>query len=1359
MEQERLPIEVFKAEIMKNDASYIIVEAETGSGKSTMVPQWYRELGLKVLVTEPLIETVIGTSEYVAELAGVSLGNEVGYRTASNRNDSPNSEILFCTDGLALVRELAGHNRFDILIIDELHEWNTNQSTLEAWAWKHLQAGDSPFQKIVVLSATLDSNELSRKRGNAPVFKVPGRQFPITDRQAGFSLIADIKALVAEGYDVLCFQPGKKEIADTIDGLSGIDAELIPFHGQLERSEKNKAFGAYNRPKVVVSTNALETGRTLVPSPGRKLAVVDSGMERRVELVDGIEGLYLKPIAKARAMQRRGRTGRMGEGLYIDHCQTSQRSDYPIPEILRTRLDQTVLRLAVAGYDATELPFFHDLDNETIVEAKRALRALGAMSDDGTVTKTGRLMAKLPVSVQYARMIVEAEKKGVVDDVLTIASILEAGEISDRTGKWRAYTNETESDLMAQLDIWNVARGKRNGELQDMGIFAKSYYRAKDIRSKLVSALRAHRVRFGSSGNRMDILKACVAGMVDHLYRSTGGGDYRNGGNGDRRLDRSSVVTGNPDWIVGLPKDIEFKNRKGRLCRMALVTMATAVDPRWLAEVAPQLVSEEYGLSPRYDSEKDSVVSTTRIYFQGQLIREETVADPKHPEAEKVFISALAGGRVSEAEEILEQNRQVRKTSEDLQVRSGGEAPAISEADERAQYELALEGRGIVSATSLAEAIQSGRVNPNDLLLKPEDFISAQEQERIKAENPDSVEVDGEILPVEYGRSFSNFYVRTEISEEFARSAQAEGVTLPGGRSVEIRCSGHSAITFHGLVAKLEKSRIDQAWRERRSELEDRFWVYEPEKILLRLGELLSEAEITRTDNGAGEPVTGFVSLFFAVDTNPKFRIRISENREEAEEETRKGLGRLLSAAAGDILAVPQEEPWQSNSTGMFSRWSLTEPGQALQNRFETLVSEYAEGLTPQNFEERLEALKAAAERAKAEIGGEHEDARRNLEETESEIEGKIETLEDRNFVESEIGEIRELLGNAKKKISAGAYGDVRANCEQVREVWKQAEGKIADRQARVDRGEILVNFEVGHRRGGVTGNGTGWVIRPDGSLRDPDKRDLRRNGDGTLVWNLVNEDELALQWSCGTTRDIAGSSEFVVAKMPVGGLTETQREAVFRIETEDIGIVPNSFGLDPEAAERQARAVAELADTFSVCPACGEKLVIDQGAYRAVVGQYGFHICEDDEKISRLVDWNRPFERSTEGRDAQVVASRRISTGMIEVLAYEKWGGWNLNLRWREMTAEEAAEPVEEPVPQGDGSFSEASNRNFRCSCGGTTRVTKSDWKKYQSGETLELACPKCGAVGQVRREEAGEQGPAGKGLDLSSLAGWAKK
>jgi len=122
---DQLPILAFREAIMGCESPYIIVEAATGAGKSTEVPQWYFESGYRVLVTEPLIETVIGTSEYVAQLMGVRFGNTVGYRTGASRCDSPDTEVLYCTDGLALVRELSSGNRYDVLVIDELHEWNT----------------------------------------------------------------------------------------------------------------------------------------------------------------------------------------------------------------------------------------------------------------------------------------------------------------------------------------------------------------------------------------------------------------------------------------------------------------------------------------------------------------------------------------------------------------------------------------------------------------------------------------------------------------------------------------------------------------------------------------------------------------------------------------------------------------------------------------------------------------------------------------------------------------------------------------------------------------------------------------------------------------------------------------------------------------------------------------------------------------------------------------------------------------------------------------------------------------------------------------------------------------------------------
>jgi hypothetical protein len=312
-------------------------------------------------------------------------------------------------------------------------------------------------------------------------------------------------------------------------------------------------------------------------------------------------------------------------------------------------------------------------------------------------------------------------------------------------------------------------------------------------------------------------------------------------------------------------------------------------------------------------------------------------------------------------------------------------------------------------------------------------------------------------------------------------------------------------------------------------------------------------------------------------------------------------------------------------------------------------------------------------------------------------------------------------------------------------EKFEEAARELETLEKRQSSGDVLVDFGGHFRRMGNSGNGDFWVVSPDGSLREPDEVSYRKRyiSEGNKQWRLISDDELALKWSCGTMRDVSGSSEFIVAKMPVNGITEAQREAVRRIELEDIGTTENSFGLDPEAAERQAKVIAEAANAFPSCPACGEKLVYDESTYRSMTGEYGIQICQDDHRISRLVNWNKPFDQYTEGRDAQVISSKRTSNGMIEALAYEKWGGWNINLRLRKLTEEELAqaERVEETT-QGDGNFTFVGGRYFKCSCGCQNRVTKSEMRSCKSGGTLEITCSVCGAKGKVSENTAQDSG-----------------
>lgn len=650
--RDALPIAAFRPQIIdavrKNRV--VVITAETGAGKSTQVPQYLLAEGMDLVVTQPRRLAARTVSARVAFELGQRLGETVGVRTRDDDVQSSSTRCLFATDGLALVRELMGVGRHNCLVLDEVHEWNLNIEVLTAWAKLQLERG-STF-KVVLMSATVEAQKLAEYFGGAPVIEVPGRMFPVEERDPGRDLAEDVTHLLKEGRNVLVFQPGKAEITKTISDLKGtgsfLNAEILPLHGELSPEEQAACFKRYARPKCVVATNVAQTSITIDDID----AVVDSGLEKRVELVSGVEGLYLKPISFADAKQRKGRAGRCKPGIYIDHCAADVRLEFPKAEILRTRLDQTVLRLAEAGIDAEELEFFHQPDRAAIHEAKRALKALGCMDADGQVTRKGQRVSKMPISVEMACMVIEAERLGVVDDVLTIAAILEIGEVNARAclghqqlgvkscSCWRKHCpEEQESDVLAQLALFKAAGGMQKDDLRKEGVHAKAYFQAKDVRRHLAESLRGKVREFRSSGKREDILRAVCAGMVDHLY-TFDYGEYRNGDGLSRKLNRDSVVE-EATWLVGIPWDLEIETRYGRRV-LRLIRQATKVKPEWLADVAPQLVEKKTGLNPHYDAQKDSVVSTTQVFFNGQMVKEETVMDPEHAMAADIFAAWLA---------------------------------------------------------------------------------------------------------------------------------------------------------------------------------------------------------------------------------------------------------------------------------------------------------------------------------------------------------------------------------------------------------------------------------------------------------------------------------------------------------------------------------------------------------------------------------------------------------------------------------------------------------------------------------------------------------------------------------------------
>lgn len=289
-----------------------------------------------------------------------TLGETVGFRTALERKDSKNTSILYCTDGLELVRSLTDtKNKPKVLVIDEVHEWNSNIETLVGWSKKKIQEGWCT--KVVIMSATLEKESLSEYFGeDVYSFDVPGRLYPVSfEQRSEESLIPAITEMASEGRNTLVFVPGKKEISEVIKKISSnnVKAKVFPLHGELDSEEQKKCFYSYSIPKVIVATNVAQTSITIPDID----AVVDTGKERRLETYNGIQGLFLRDTSKADCMQRKGRAGRTKEGKYILCSNTyfEEREEFSVPEIQRCLLEQTVLRLATIGIDAVEFPFFH----------------------------------------------------------------------------------------------------------------------------------------------------------------------------------------------------------------------------------------------------------------------------------------------------------------------------------------------------------------------------------------------------------------------------------------------------------------------------------------------------------------------------------------------------------------------------------------------------------------------------------------------------------------------------------------------------------------------------------------------------------------------------------------------------------------------------------------------------------------------------------------------------------------------------------------------------------------------------------------------------------------------------------------
>jgi len=490
---EALPISARADEIVEliRRHQVVVIAGETGSGKTTQLPKLCLAAGRgeagMIGCTQPRRLAARSVARRVAEELGTQLGDQVGFQVRFNDQVSERSLVKFMTDGI-LLAETQGDpwlSAYDTIIIDEAHERSLNIDFLLGYL-KRLTV-KRPDLKIIVTSATIDTARFAEHFGNAPVVSVEGRAYPVEVRwrsldelgerrsrdmqQGGAEHIAAVlDELTREDPrgDVLVFLPGEREIRDAHLLLSRRqyrETEILPLYARLSAADQDRVFKPGSKRRVVLTTNVAETSLT-VP---RIRYVIDSGLARvkRYSQRSQLERLHVEPIARAAADQRKGRCGRVGPGIcyrLYDEADYQARAAFTDPELLRSSLANVILRmLSLQLGEVDEFPFLEAPDPRVVADGYRRLAEISAIDEQKKLTPVGRTLARLPIDVQLARMLVEANQLGSLRELLVLVAFLSIQDPRERPADARQQADQAhaqfadpKSDFAGVLNLWRA---------------------------------------------------------------------------------------------------------------------------------------------------------------------------------------------------------------------------------------------------------------------------------------------------------------------------------------------------------------------------------------------------------------------------------------------------------------------------------------------------------------------------------------------------------------------------------------------------------------------------------------------------------------------------------------------------------------------------------------------------------------------------------------------------------------------------------------------------------------------------------------------------------------------------------------
>ncbi len=603
MNPEPLPIDEHLESIcgQLQRAGALVLQAEPGAGKTTRVPAALLDRGVagdgSVLVLEPRRVAARAAADFVARERGEAVGDSIGYRVRFDHRGGAATRVWFATEGVA-VRRLASDPFLDdvsVIVLDEFHERHLASDVVLAIV-RELRASVRPDLKVLVMSATLDTNRVAAFLGDCPVMRCSGRAHPVElryvdrprDQRIEDSVLAAVAMIDSSSTrgDTLVFLPGRGEIARCGDALRasavGERFELQALHGDLPLEAQRRVLQpSPGQRRIILTTNLAESSVTV----GGVDAAIDSGLARVPELDPGrgVERLRVRPISVASADQRAGRAGRQAPGLCIrlwsQHDHRSRRK-LDVPEIRRLDLAAVVLELCAWGL--RDFGAFEWLDPPPQAALDRALelcRDLGAITAAAELTETGRRMMRIPAAPRIARMMVEAERLGCVDEVAVFAALLSERDLLAAEARNRRGGSER-SDLAALASLFTEAAAADfdRSACRAIGVDAGAARAIERARRQLLRATKSN--RHADSAPEAP-LRAVLEGFPDRVTRRRAAGEPRGlmVGRTGVRLAESSGVRDAELFIA-----VELHAGGGARHSESTVTIASALDESWIED-------------------------------------------------------------------------------------------------------------------------------------------------------------------------------------------------------------------------------------------------------------------------------------------------------------------------------------------------------------------------------------------------------------------------------------------------------------------------------------------------------------------------------------------------------------------------------------------------------------------------------------------------------------------------------------------------------------------------------------------------------------------------------------------------------